>query len=636
MIAATILTFTSFTLMNNLGEADARTLYKDPDCSNIRSYDSDNRCNINVYFGGDCASSTYASSAKCNVNVDINRGTYTSTGQVPFIPKGNNELKLNFFIDSAIYCSGTTGWSKSACLANAVNNYNSNPNIPAININTDGKHDLLDVEATYTSKQLIDGTSGNNYYSLGNDKQQQVNIFTRGDSEIDMEGDGADGLFLNDNQLIRNVDNAKANNQDRQQFDLSATDNGDIYMKHNEYGFAASQSISNVQGPETSTNPSVLTTLNQAKQTLDADATRSGDILEYDTEGLSTVTQTINNINGKGTVTNFAGNPATANTETSLDGMRVNLEADGYGANVAVDNLLQTASQSITGFNGATPTGDTDIPNAENRINQMYFSAVARDESNRGYDAAEIDFGSSATHDQKIVQTISNSGGNVNLQNIASAELQAGYDQLDIAVQGSVDVDNVDQTIEQTIQNVNNPITSTNTNAGNNLLSINQGTTSLLLLAQDGPSQFFMDGFNQYLKQTVDGCEFCGNIGQVSAVFQVEDASTFELEDGSFQGLTQLVNQDGKFTQNQVTAAINVGGGTDAEIKYQQEIFNVNGQTGYTPYGYSDGNGISDFSANLYTGNSENLHCSVTSNGYYSAGSSYGSNPAPTTRTNAC
>jgi hypothetical protein len=623
MLTVTIMTFTSFILMNNIGEADARTLYKDPDCSTIDSK-SAGECKINVNFGGDCASSTYASSAKCNVNVDINRGTFN--------PSGDNELKLKYFIDSAIYCSpGGTGWSKSTCLANAVNNYNAGT--PSININTDNRFDLLDIEATYDSDQKISTTTANNYFKANNDLKQQVNVYTRGyDTEVDMEGSGADGLFLKSNQLISDVDNTNADNKARQQFDVTAKSGGDILLTHNEYGFAGDQQIINTDGRETATTTTTdrLTALNQYKQTLTADVEDYGDI-EYDTYGLSTISQTIqdaSNTANRGTVQNFAGDPATANTATSKDGMRVNLEADGYGANINIDNFLQTADQDIVSF-----AGTSTAALAENRINEMYFSALARDD---GYDAAEIEFDPEGVHEQSIVQDIQNSGGNVALRNTAWAELQAGFEAnvispttgddtiSDNPVNGLLDVDNLDQTINQDISDVY----STSTTTAN---SFNRGDSRVLLLSQDGDSQFYVDGFTQYLDQTVDGCTNCGNIGFVDAVFTVRDAATFNLQEGSIQGLTQYNSENGQILDNTVSAIINVAGdGTYADIFYDQQILNYNGEEQeYTPYGYSAGSGTSDFSANINTGDYEQIDVQIRDNGYYKC-AGYGSNAVPT------
>ena len=63
----------------------------------------------------------------------------------------------------------------------------------------------------------------------------------------------------------------------------------------------------------------------------------------------------------------------------------------------------------------------------------------------------------------------------------------------------------------------------------------------MTLLAKDGASKLFVEGFNQYLTQTAT-CSNCANSGQVYATFEVADASTFTLEP-STQGLTQTATR---------------------------------------------------------------------------------------------
>ena len=67
---------------------------------------------------------------------------------------------------------------------------------------------------------------------------------------------------------------------------------------------------------------------------------------------------------------------------------------------------------------------------------------------------------------------------------------------------------------------------------------------TITLLAREGASKLFVEGFDQYLRQTASNCSNCQNNGQVHATFEVTDAATFTLEPGSIQGLTQTVNQN--------------------------------------------------------------------------------------------
>jgi hypothetical protein len=611
-------TITAFTFMNNTGEADARVLLKDTtDCNAIDSK-SAGECKINTQFLDDCATT---STANCNIAVDINRGTFN--------PSGSNELKLDYLLKSGIACgTGPSGWTKASCLMNTANNYNYDPATGAqtssININTDNRYDRLDVEAKYDGSQRITNTLGKDRFQATNDMKQQVNVRTSGSgSGVDLEGDGADGVQLKYNQLISGPDNSINKNNARQQFDVNAFSGGNIEFLHDEYGFDTKQTISNTAGPTGTTN--LLSTLNQGKQTLTANVFNDADV-RYDTYGLSTSTQNIQDIAGKGTVQNKAGDPATINSATATDGMRVNLEASGYGANVDADNTLQTLKQDIAGFTGSTATAST--PTALNEINRMLFSALAR--QNTPNDLAEISNTENEPQTQTVSQAIYDSGGTVDLRNTADARINLGFEAFnanpttgDDPVTGDLQYEDLSQTLDQLISG------ATAANTASDRQVFNVGTTLLTLLSHDGTSQFIVDGFDQYLHQTTDGCTNCGNQGNVQAIFSVDDAATFTLEEGSVQGLTQYVSQNGVFTNNNVLATIGVtGDGTDANILYQQEILNVNNQV----TGGSVGSGTSSFSATF--NQDVNTQCSISGNGnYYAAGFP---TTSPTPRTNAC
>ena len=603
---------TAFTLMNNIGEADARTLFKDPDCNTIDAR-SAGECKIDAQFLDDCATTA---TANCNINVDINRGIFT--------PSGSNELKLNYLIKSGIACStGPGGWTKANCLANTFNNYNSGT--PSININTDNRYDRLDIEAKYEGEQRIINTAGKDRFQATNDMKQQVNVITSGSgSGVDLEGDGADGVQLKYNQLISGADNSKNNNNARQQFDVAASSGGNIEFLNDEYGFDLKQSIINTAGPAGSgpttstsslpTTPNQLTTLNQGKQTLTAKVFNDADI-HYDTYGLSTLTQNIQDIAGRGTVQNLAGNPATLNSPTATDGMRVNLEANGYGANVDADNTLQTLYQNIAGFRGSTVSGAT--PTATNTLNEMIFSALARQASPNDY--AEISNTENEPQTQTVTQAILNSGGNVDLSNSATARVNLGAEAFlvgsdgsqtvgDRPIRGELTYEDLSQSIDQEIKDVS----GTTTGVGNN----NIGSTLLTFLSQTGESKIIVDAFEQYLDQTIDGCLNCGNVGVMSAIFSVDNSATFTLQDGSYQRLTQYVSQDGVINNNNVVSTLHVtGAGTDASVLYQQQLSNVNGNTGTQA-----SPGTSSFSGTISS--SGNYNCQMSGVGVFTVASS--------------
>jgi len=610
-------TITAFTFMNNIGEADARTLIKDPDCATIDAK-SAGECKISAQFLDDCAT---MSTANCNIAVDINRGIFN--------PSGSNELKLDYLLKSGIACSATPSlsWTKAACLMNTANNYNYNPATGAqtssININTDNRYDRLDVEAKYDGSQRITNTAGKDKFQATNDMKQQVNVRTSGSgSGVDLEGDGADGVQLKYNQLISGPDNSINRNNAIQQFDVNAFSGGNIEFLHDEYGFDTKQTISNTAGPPGTTNQ--LSTLNQGKQILTANVFNDADV-GYDTYGLSTSTQNIQDIAGKGTVRNLAGDPATPNSATATDGMRVNLEASGYGANVDADNTLQTLNQNIAGFTGSTATASGVSPSATNVVDRMLFSALARQDTPN--DLAEISVTENEPQSQTVNQAIYNSGGTVDLSNTATAGINLGSETFSTAadnpINGLLEYEDLSQTLDQTISGA-----TANTPTTGDRSVVNIGTTLLTLLSQKGESQFIVDGMNQYLDQTAEGCTNCGNIGTVNAIFSVDDAATFTLEEGSVQGLTQYVNQNGVINQNNVLATIGVvGDGTDARILYQQEVTNINGAAGT-----STSPGTSTFSATI--NQDAHLHCSISGNGNYFAAGFPTTSPTPST--NAC
>ena len=131
----------------------------------------------------------------------------------------------------------------------------------------------------------------------------------------------------------------------------------------------------------------------------------------------------------------------------------------------------------------------------------------------------------------------------------------------------------------------------------------------VLLLSKEGPSQLFVNGFDQYLTQTVSNCIGYSNKGIVTATFEVNDAATFTLRDGSIQGLTQTVNRDGAANTNTVSSVISVlGNGTGANIGLNQQVSNLNGAN----------NGNSMFTA-TYPADA-NQQCNISTVGTFNPG----------------
>ena len=105
---------------------------------------------------------------------------------------------------------------------------------------------------------------------------------------------------------------------------------------------------------------------------------------------------------------------------------------------------------------------------------------------------------------QSIRQSIRNSDENT--KNAAHQQLiQVGTDF--IPIEGLVKAD-MDQRLQQLISGANiGP-------------SINSGTKVMTLLAKTGPSELFVEGFDQYLTQTTS-CSNCQNNGLIDALFEV-------------------------------------------------------------------------------------------------------------------
>jgi hypothetical protein len=168
------------------------------------------------------------------------------------------------------------------------------------------------------------------------------------------------------------------------------------------------------------------------------------------------------------------------------------------------------------------------------------------------------------------------------------------------SVKGLVEAD-VDQRLQQSISE----------NDANIGTARNSGTMVMTLLAKDGPSELFVEGFDQYLTQTAT-CSNCANNGAVSATFEVNGDSTLTLTPGSIQGLTQTLTRDGATNTNAVISKITVTG-TDATIGLNQQISNTNGGN----------NGISQFTGTYTAATPDRTqNCNISQNGVFTQASS--------------
>ena len=163
-------------------------------------------------------------------------------------------------------------------------------------------------------------------------------------------------------------------------------------------------------------------------------------------------------------------------------------------------------------------------------------------------------------------------------------------------INGLVEGD-VDQEFTQSLSNVNTAPSS------------NLGTVVVTLFAEDGASQLFVEGFDQYLRQTAT-CSGCNNNGQVNAIFEVEDSSTFTID--GIQGLTQTATINGASNVNTVSSTIRVFGDTEADINLDHQITNLNGNN----------NGNSQFTGSYTGGGSFDQSCTISQNGVYTQATS--------------
>ena len=567
----TFLTLTTFTAMlPNVDQVEAVT---NAASCNALDPNPNAECDVTVDYDGDCS----PSNADCNVNINVNAN-----------PSANNQLRLNYLLETGIECSSVqSSWGQARCLAASQNEYRSNVGV------TTGTGATSDNQFNFEGSQQVRETAGQNNFFATNDMTQNVNVNTQGTgSVVDTNGEG-DNFQLEHLQDIVEPDDTRNTNNAHQLVTLEALNGGKIdTSEHSELGFRVEQRLLDIDDTDlaSSSNPPItVTATNRANQVLGIDSTNGAEI-NYDTNGLSLVSQTIDDCSfGTADCLNSAGTPG----DTSLtNGQRVQIFADGAGdvaivgndeiegTNVDVDNLRQLLNQNIDNFENANDR------EATNRADNQLFHAVA---ANGG----DIDMAGSGFTEQtqSIRQSIRNSDENT--VNAANQQLiRVGTDL--IPIEGLVKAD-VDQRLQQSISRANiGP-------------SINSGIMVMTLLAKTGPSELFVEGFDQYITQTTS-CSNCQNNAQIHALFEVSGDATFTLQPGSIQGLTQTATVDGTINENTVTSQITVlGDGTIANIYLDHQIYNINDQN----------SGISSFQATYNDGNTYNRNCVITQPGTY-------------------
>jgi hypothetical protein len=537
MIVTTLLTLITFTSMMNVGEVEAATVVS-PN-SGVIDQSPSGECSVSIDYDGNCS----PSSSNCNIAVNINKNP--GRGSINFVPSGDNELKLHSVLETGVECSDVkSSWGKANCLLNSKNNYVSNTII-----NTDGLAKLFDNEINYEGSQQVRDTSGQDNFKATNTMNQKADLTTReAGATIDTDVSGKN-VILQYKQDIVKPDDTQNTNLGSQAVNMFAQDKSTIdTIAHEELGFNLVQTLRNNDDDDGTHISSPITTKNEANQVLNVDA-RGGATIKYDTLGLSTTTQDIYKCSfGGGSCTNTAGTPASPQSS-----MRTELTASGAGTFIDVDDLQQLLTQKIQYFNPANNKA------ASNTANTQVVSAVATQ-------CGKIDLNTGDSSSQQLTQSITGTDSSPLKGNVQNVAVQ----RLDVGTSGFPTLGTVEASVDQNLQQ---SITGSRTDG-----SSNNGQTLVLLLSKEGPSQLFVNGFDQYLTQTVSNCVGCSNNRIVTATFEVNDAATFTLRDGSIQGLTQTVNRDGATNTNTVSSVISVlGDGTDANIGLNQQVSNLNG-----------------------------------------------------------
>jgi len=589
-------------MSSNVGQVEAAT-----NTGNCAALDAtpNGECDITIDYDGNCS----PSSSNCNIQLNVPPST-----------PGN--LRLNYLLETGVFCNNVAGGStsKAFCLANNFNNYAST--VAQTGTGT------MDNQFNFEGSQQIRDTDGQDRFKATNTMDQRARVNTDAGSVVDTDGSG-DNFVLKYLQDVVEPDDTTNLNLGKQLVSLEALRGGIIdTSEHSELGFSLEQRLLDIDNHDTAATDR-LTATNRASQVLGIDA-QNGGVINYDTNGLSLVSQTIDDCSFATTTStnptnclNFAGDQDPANLALT-NGQRAQLFAHGVGTTVDVDNLRQLINQNIDNFENANGR------DATNRVvDGQLFVAKATQGGDIDMALSDVD-----EQTQSLSQSIINSDGNsvnevvkpnaatfttdtarqTTLKNLgfagsAGQAIYIGEDPttpLDPttattdSVKGLVEAD-VDQILKQSISE----------NDANTGTARNSGTMVMTLLAKDGPSELFVEGFDQYLTQTAT-CSNCANNGAVSATFEVNGDSTLTLTPGSIQGLTQTLTRDGATNTNAVISKITVTG-TDATIGLNQQISNTNGGN----------NGISQFTGTYTAATPDRTqNCNINTNGVFTQASS--------------
>jgi hypothetical protein len=600
----TLLTLATFTAMSsNVGQVEAAT-----NTGNCAALDAtpNGECDVTIDYDGNCS----PSSPNCNIQLNVP-------------PSSPGQLRLNYLLETGLFCNNVAGGSasKAFCLNNNFNNYASN--VAQTGTGT------MDNQFNFEGSQQIRDTDGQDRFKATNTMKQDVSVNTvdatsSTTSSVITNGAG-ENVQLKYLQDVVEPDDTTNTNNGRQLVSLESINGGKIdTSEHEELGFSLEQRLLDIDNHDTAATDRIKAT-NNALQTLGIDSD-NGALVNYDTNGLSLVSQTIDDCSfATGATTeclNSAGDPTLSPTLTN--GQRSQLFADGAGTTIDVDNLRQLINQNIDNFenaNGrdalntvrdgqlfvakATQGGDIDMALSDvDEQTQSLSQSIINSDGNSVNEVVKPNAATFTTNTMRQAQLV-----NLGFAGSAGQAIYIGEDPrtpLDPttattdSVKGLVEAD-VDQRLQQSISE----------NDANTGSARNSGTMVMTLLAKDGPSELFVEGFDQYLTQTAT-CSNCANNGAVSATFEVNGDSTLTLTPGSIQGLTQTLTRDGATNTNAVISKITVTG-TDATIGLNQQISNTNGGN----------NGISQFTGTYTAATPDRTqNCNISQNGVFTQASS--------------
>ncbi len=596
----TLLTLATFTAMSsNVGQVEAAT-----NTGNCAALDAtpNGECDVTIDYDGNCS----PSSPNCNIQLNVP-------------PSSPGQLRLNYLLETGLFCNNVAGGSasKAFCLNNNFNNYASN--VAQTGTGT------MDNQFNFEGSQQIRDTDGQDRFKATNTMKQDVSVNTVDATSSVITNGAGENVQLKYLQDVVEPDDTTNTNNGRQLVSLESINGGKIdTSEHEELGFSLEQRLLDIDNHDTAATDRIKAT-NNALQTLGIDSD-NGALVNYDTNGLSLVSQTIDDCSfATGATTeclNSAGDPTLSPTLTN--GQRSQLFADGAGTTIDVDNLRQLINQNIDNFenaNGrdalntvrdgqlfvakATQGGDIDMALSDvDEQTQSLSQSIINSDGNSVNEVVKPNAATFTTNTMRQAQLV-----NLGFAGSAGQAIYIGEDPttpLDPttattdSVKGLVEAD-VDQILKQSISE----------NDANTGTAKNSGTMVMTLLAKDGPSELFVEGFDQYLTQTAT-CSNCANNGAVSATFEVNGDSTLTLTPGSIQGLTQTLTRDGATNTNAVISKITVTG-TDATIGLNQQISNTNGGN----------NGISQFTGTYTAATPDRTqNCNISQNGVFTQASS--------------